>query len=70
MRSDLALVILPIHIPSPCMQGRAQIIVTAPGVAQIHIAIMNPDLELKAFMLREALLMLLLYVRMVVSVEE
>ena len=52
------------------MQGRAQIIVTAPGVAQIHIAIMNPDLELKAFMLREALLMLLLYVRMVVSVEE
>lgn len=50
--------------------GRAQIIVTKPGEAQIHIAILNPDLALKAFMLRETLLMLLLYTRMVVSVED
>eukprot|EP00035_Acanthoeca_spectabilis_P016714 m.348854 g.348854 ORF g.348854 m.348854 type:complete len:527 (-) comp16563_c2_seq12:6737-8317(-) len=49
-------------------EGRAQIVVVAPSVAQIAIGMVHPDLARRAFLLREVLVMLLVYARTVMNV--
>lgn len=50
------------------MEGRAQLILIAPGIVQVHIGLVTSNLEQRTFMLRETLLLLLWYNRMVLPV--
>lgn len=50
------------------LEGRAQLLLLAPGIAQVHIGLVTPELERRAFMLRECLLLLLHYTRTVLPV--
>jgi len=51
-------------------EGRGQLLVTAQGVAQLHIVLaQNPDITVKTSMMRETLLMLMFYARQVLPVQ-
>eukprot|EP00041_Stephanoeca_diplocostata_P014600 m.270887 g.270887 ORF g.270887 m.270887 type:complete len:509 (-) comp19744_c0_seq11:143-1669(-) len=49
-------------------EGRAQIVLLDSGVAQVHVGLVQPDVDLRAFMHREVLLMLFMYIRQTLPV--
>eukprot|EP00041_Stephanoeca_diplocostata_P014608 m.271117 g.271117 ORF g.271117 m.271117 type:complete len:422 (-) comp19744_c0_seq35:68-1333(-) len=49
-------------------EGRAQIVLLDSGVAQVHVGLVQPDVDLRAFMHREVLLILFMYIRQTLPV--